>query len=83
MAVSNESNQHLINKLWELSKSINEYSEPKKLEVFDLDTFNKLINDVSINIEKFHFNKSVANIYEYVNYLSKLVSSKKIDKSFL
>ncbi|PPR50525.1 MAG: Leucine--tRNA ligase [Alphaproteobacteria bacterium MarineAlpha5_Bin5] len=72
-----------INKLWELSKSINKYSEPKKLEVFDLDTFNKLINDVSVNIEQFHFNKSVANIYEYVNYLSKLVSSKKIGKSFL
>ena len=57
--------------------------KPKKLEVFDPDTFNKLINDVSVNIEQFHFNKSVANIYEYVNYLSKLVSSKKIGKSFL
>ena len=33
--------------------------------------FNRLIFSISDNIEKFHFNKSVANIYEYVNELNK------------
>ena len=40
--------------------------------------FNKLIINISENIERFHFNKSVANIYEYVNELNKLMDQKKI-----
>ena len=40
--------------------------------------FNKLITSISENIEKFHFNKSVANIYEYVNELNKLMDQKNI-----
>ena len=35
------------------------------------------------NIEGFHFNKSVAKIYEYVNLLSSLVSKKSILKDDL
>ena len=48
-----------------------------------MDDFDKIINEVSSNIESFHFNKSVAKIYEYVNLLSMLVSKKYIDKEEL
>ena len=37
----------------------------------NINKFNDLIKNISENIEKFHFNKSVANIYEYVNELNK------------
>ena len=45
--------------------------------------FNKLIISISENIEKFHFNKSVANIYEYVNELNKLMDQKNISEKDL
>jgi leucyl-tRNA synthetase len=48
-----------------------------------LKKFDKIINEVSSNIEGFHFNKSVAKIYEYVNLLSSLVSKKSILKEDL
>ena len=40
--------------------------------------FKNLIISVSENIEKFQFNKSVANIYEYVNELNKSMEQKTI-----
>ena len=40
--------------------------------------FDKIINEISNNIEDFHFNKSVAKIYEYVNLLSSFMSKKSI-----
>ena len=42
--------------------------------------FNKLIIKISENIERFHFNKSVANIYEYVNEINKLMDKKLLLK---
>ena len=67
-----------INKIWEVvekSKSYIGVSENQKSSY--LDDFDKLINEVSINIEGFHFNKSVAKIYEYVNLLTSLINQKK------
>ena len=69
-----------LNKLWEMSIKIKDYKEPSKAEQHNMFIFNKLINGVSKNIEKFHFNKSVANIYEYVNNLNTLISINKIKK---
>ena len=48
-----------------------------------LKKFDQIINEISSNIEGFHFNKSVAKIYEYVNLLSSLVSKKSIIKEDL
>ena len=74
------SSYKFINKIWELvekSKSYMGVSENQKSSY--LNDFDKLINEVSVNIEGFHFNKSVAKIYEYVNLLTSLINQKKID----
>ena len=39
-----------------------------------------MINNISSDIESFHFNKSVAKIYEYVNLLGEVVSKKSISE---
>ena len=43
----------------------------------------KLILSITENIEKFHFNKSVANIYEMVNLVQKNIVSKSISSKAL
>ena len=45
--------------------------------------FDKIINEVSSNIESFHFNKSVAKIYEYVNKVNTLMTKKTIHEEEL
>ena len=73
-----------INKIWDLSESLYSYKENKQDSKRSyLGDFDKIINDISLNIEGFHFNKSVAKIYEYVNLLSSLVSGQKIQKNEL
>ena len=68
-----------INKIWDLfEKSIVYKTDIKKTNSSLLKKFDKIINEVSINIEGFHFNKSVAKIYEYVNLLSSLIAKKSI-----
>jgi len=68
-----------INKIWDLfEKSTTYKSNQKETDQSSLEKFDKIINEVSKNIEGFHFNKSVAKIYEYVNLLSSLVSKKSI-----
>ena len=70
-----------INKIWELfEKSTSYKSDITNTEKNLLKKFDKIINEISNNIEGFHFNKSVAKIYEYVNLLSSLVSNKTIIK---
>ena len=73
-----------INKIWDLfEKSISYEADLKKIHKNPLQRFGKIINEVSKNIEGFHFNKSVAKIYEYVNLLSSIVSEKSITKEEL
>jgi len=73
-----------INKIWELVEKTKSYNPKGKEPVGDYkDKFDKLINDISTNIESFHFNKSVAKIYEYVNLLYLLISKKNIMKEDL
>ena len=54
------------------------YKDVKKIKNFYVDKFNNLINSISENIEKFHFNKSVANIYEYVNEINRSMDKNTI-----
>ena len=73
-----------INKIWDLYEKTNSYrSKPEKPTSSHLDTFDKIINETASNIEGFHFNKSVAKIYEYVNLLYSLINEKKIKESEL
>ena len=68
-----------INKIWDLfEKSTTYKADKKQTDKNLLKKFDKIINEISNNIEGFHFNKSVAKIYEYVNLLSSLVSKKSI-----
>ncbi len=78
------SSYKFINKIWELSEKSNEYKSSSGLRKKSyMDDFDKIINEISSNIESFHFNKSVAKIYEYVNLLSMLVSKKYIGEEEL
>ncbi|MDC1047252.1 leucine--tRNA ligase [Alphaproteobacteria bacterium] len=73
-----------INKIWDLfEKSTTYIADLKKIDKNSLKKFDKIINEISNNIERFHFNKSVAKIYEYVNLLSSLMSKKSIVKDEL
>ena len=73
-----------INKIWDLfEKSTTYKNNIKETEQNSLKKFDKIINDISSNIEGFHFNKSVAKIYEYVNLLSSLMLKKSIFKEDL
>ena len=73
-----------INKIWDLFDRSKNYKTNLKASGQDsLKKFDKIISEISINIEGFHFNKSVAKIYEYVNLLSSLVLKKSITKEDL
>jgi len=73
-----------INKIWDLFEKSTTYKKsPEETDQSSLRKFDKIINEISTNIEGFHFNKSVAKIYEYVNLLSSLVSKKSIVKEDL
>jgi leucyl-tRNA synthetase len=70
-----------INKIWDISqKSISYKNKTKNIDKGYLEIFEKKINEITSNIESFHFNKSVAKIYEYVNLLSSLIGEKKINE---
>jgi leucyl-tRNA synthetase len=73
-----------INKIWDIfEKSTTYKTAQKETSPGSLKKFDKIINEISNNIEGFHFNKSVAKIYEYVNLLSSLISRKSILKDDL
>jgi len=71
-----------IKKLWDLAIKTKEYKSISNLDDENLETkLSELIEDVTNNINLFHFNKSVAKIYEYVNFINRLVSSQKISNN--
>ena len=73
-----------INKIWDIVEKCNSYkSSQKKVLKSQVENFDRIINEVSVNIEDFHFNKSVAKIYEYVNLLSSHINEESIDESEL
>ncbi len=79
-----EASFKFINKIWEVCEKSHLYkSASNNSTKSHLDDFDKIINEVSHNIESFHFNKSVAKIYEYVNLLSALIVKKSVDETEL
>jgi len=73
-----------INKIWDLFEKSQSYTtDLNKADKNSLKKFDKIINEISSNIEGFQFNKSVAKIYEYVNLLSSLISKNSIIKEDL
>ena len=78
------SSYKFINKIWDLVEKSKSYkSTSKKSTKSFLESFDQIINDISLNVEGFHFNKSVAKIYEYVNLLSSLIAKKTVDEKEL
>ena len=75
------SSHKFINKIWDTCIRTKNYKSAEGL--LNVNKFNSLINSISENIEKFHFNKSVANIYEYVNEISKSMDKKIISSDSL
>ena len=73
-----------INKIWDLFEKSTTYTADQNKTDKSLEKkFDKIINEISNNIEGFHFNKSVAKIYEYVNLLSSHVLNKSINEKDL
>ena len=72
------SSYKFVNKVWDTCIKAKKYKNDGGSSTIGV--FNNLIFSISENIEKFHFNKSVANIYEYVNELNKLMDQKKISE---
>ena len=76
------SSHKFINKLWDLSQKYKTYET--NLESGDVNcknTLSLLVKDVGNNIQSFHFNKSVAKIYEYVNLLNNFIAEKSISNN--
>ena len=75
-----------IQKIWNISEKINSIQENNSLtnEIKnDLDKFiNKLIKEVTYNIDHFHFNVAVAKFYEFINSLSKILSENESNKEY-
>ena len=74
------SSYKFINKLWEFVHKYEVYKSNTDDDDQIINTLKELINNVAINIENFQFNKSVANIYQYVNVLSEATTNNTIGK---
>ncbi len=77
------SSYKFINKIWDVCNKSLEYTARENKKVSYIGDFDLIINEIASNIESFHFNKSVAKIYEYVNLLTSLIVDKKIEKKEL
>ncbi len=75
------SSYKFINKIWDTCLKTKDYKHSGDIK--KINKFRSLIKSISENIEKFHFNKSVANIYEYVNELNRAIEQKTITKEGL
>ena len=69
-----------VNKLWDFTDKYQKYDSHKKSDLHIINKLKVLINSVAKNIEDFQFNKSIANIYEFVNILSTAVSKNVLSK---
>ena len=74
------SSYKFVNKLWEFMNKYKRYNSQDKSDSHLINKLKILINSVANNIEDFQFNKSVANIYEFVNILSEAVSKNSLSK---
>lgn len=73
-----------IQKIWTISEMILSIDDNYKLNDNDRKEcekiINKLIKEITYNIENFHFNVAVAKFYEFSNQISKMLHEKKADK---
>ena len=69
-----------INKLYEFVDKFRNYKSESTSNEELIEQLKDIINQVSENIEKFQFNKSVAKIYEFVNILNDVLSKKELSK---
>ena len=67
-----------INKLYEFVDKLKTYENKNRDDNKAVKKLKIIINDVTENIEKFQFNKSVAKIYEFVNTLNEALSKNLI-----
>ena len=84
-----------IQKIWTISEMIQSIDKNNKLSEDEIakseKKINKLIKEITFNIESFHFNVAVAKFYEFINFISKNLHDnkaeinlyKKIFKDFL
>ena len=70
-----------IQKIWAVSEMIQRIDKNNNLNKDDISkndkAINKLIKDITFNIENFHFNVAVAKFYEFMNFLSKNLNENK------
>ena len=76
-----------MQKIWNISETINNLDPKTKMDdetknILDK-SINKLIKDVTLAIESFHFNVAVAKFYEFINILNKVLHDKNEDKIYL
>ena len=70
-----------IKKIWDTSVKEQNYKEVSSANDNELKLkLNETVINVTSNIEKFHFNKAVANIYELVNCINTFENKKTISK---
>ena len=76
-----------MQKIWNISETISSLSNDIKLndDIKNIinKNLNKLIKEVTLAIERFHFNVAVAKFYEFTNILSKLLIKEEIEKKFI
>jgi len=70
-----------IQKIWTISEMIQNINKENKLNDDEINQckklINKLIKEITYNIENFHFNVAVAKFYEFLNFLSKMLHENK------
>ena len=75
-----------INKVWDLVQKSKTFKENKSSKNKDLELnedINLAIENITRNIEAFHFNKAVANIYELSNAIQKKLVDSSVSKDAL
>jgi leucyl-tRNA synthetase len=74
-----------IQKIWTISEMIQNINKENKLNDDEINQckklINKLIKEITYNIENFHFNVAVAKFYEFLNFLSKMLHENKSEKN--
>ena len=75
-----------VNKVWALlieTKSLDESITTNKKDSFVKEKINEGVYSVSKNIDDFHFNKSIANLYTLINMMQKSINDKNTSKKTL
>ncbi|MEK9959494.1 MAG: leucine--tRNA ligase [Pelagibacteraceae bacterium] len=75
-----------IQKIWTISETINQSDNKTNLtkenELKLNKAINKLIKEITYNIDHFHFNVAIAKFYEFANLFTKIITEKQTNKEF-